>query len=190
MTTAVLCIGTELTRGEITNTNATWLSEELTLIGHEVAETVVVPDDRAAIREVLGRLGAAHKVIISTGGLGPTTDDITAECVAAVIGVPMETHAASLEAIRTRIARFGRTLTPSNAKQADFPRGAAILPNPNGTAPGFAVTIAKARAFFMPGVPAEMKPMFANFIAPELRALVSGGSHQVRLRPFGLPEST
>jgi nicotinamide-nucleotide amidase len=190
MTTAVLCIGTELTRGEINNTNATWLCEELTLIGHEVAETVVVPDDRAAIRAVLQRLGAAHGVIVSTGGLGPTTDDITSECAAAVLGVPLERHEQSLDAIRARFARFGRPMTASNAKQADFPRGAAILPNPNGTAPGFAVSIGKARAFFMPGVPGEMKPMFANFIAPELRALVTGGSHQVRLRTFGLPEST
>src|SRR5882672_4163740 len=190
MTTAVLCIGTELTRGEITNTNATWLCEELTLIGHEVAETVVVPDDRGAIQAVLERLARSNAIIVSTGGLGPTTDDITSECAAAVVGVPLERHEASLEAIRARMARFGRTVAPSNAKQADFPRGATILPNPNGTAPGFVVTIGKARAFFMPGVPTEMKPMFANHVAPDLRALVTGGSHQVRLRTFGMPEST
>jgi nicotinamide-nucleotide amidase len=190
MTTAVLCIGTELTRGEIMNTNATWLCEELTLIGHEVSETVVVPDDREAIKTVLVRLSRANRVIVSTGGLGPTTDDITSECAAAVIGVALERHEPSFEAIRTRMARFGRAVAPSNAKQADFPGGAAILPNPNGTAPGFAVTIGKARAFFMPGVPGEMKPMFANHVAPDLRVLVTGGSHQVRLRTFGLPEST
>ena len=152
MTTAVLCIGTELTRGEITNTNATWLCEELTLIGHEVSETAVVPDDRGAIQAVLERLARSNAIIVSTGGLGPTTDDITSECAAAVVGVPLERHEPSLEAIRVRMARFGRTVAPSNAKQADCPRGAAILPNPNGTAPGFAVTIGKARAFFMRGM--------------------------------------
>ncbi len=189
MTSVVLSIGTELTRGEIANTNATWLCEELTLIGHEVTEAAVVPDDRADIKGSLTRLAAAHSVIVSTGGLGPTTDDITSECVAAVLGVPLECHAPSLEAIRVRMAKFGRTVTPSNAKQADFPRGATILPNPNGTAPGFAVSIGHCRAFFMPGVPSEMKPMFANHVAPDLRTLVTGGAYQVRLRTFGMPES-
>ena len=189
MTAAVFSIGTELTRGEIANTNATWLSEELTLIGHDVTETSVVPDDRHDIRTALTRLAAAHTVIVCTGGLGPTTDDITSECVAAVLGVPLERDATSLESIRTRMARFGRTVAESNAKQADFPRGATILPNANGTAPGFAVTIGKCRAFFMPGVPAEMKPMFANHVAPDLRTLVTGGSYQVRLKTFGMPES-
>lgn len=189
MTSAVLSIGTELTRGEIANTNCTWLCEELTLIGHEVTEAAVVPDDRDDIRRTLERLAAKHVLIVSTGGLGPTTDDITSECVAAVLGVPLERDAASLEAIAARMARFGRTVTPSNAKQADFPRGATILSNPNGTAPGFAVNIGRCRAFFMPGVPAEMKPMFANHVAPDLRTLVSGGSYQVRLRTFGMPES-
>jgi nicotinamide-nucleotide amidase len=190
MTSAVLSIGTELTRGEIANTNATWLCEELTLIGHEVTEAVVVPDDRDEIRRTLERLAAKHGVIVSTGGLGPTTDDITNECVAAALGVALERDVASLEAIAARMARFGRTITPSNAKQADFPSGATILPNPNGTAPGFAVNIGgHCRAFFMPGVPAEMKPMFANHVAPDLRMLVTGGSYQVRLRTFGMPES-
>jgi nicotinamide-nucleotide amidase len=189
MTSAVLSIGTELTRGEIANTNATWLCEELTLIGHEVTEGAVIPDDRADIRSTLTRLAAGHSVIVSTGGLGPTTDDITSECVASVLGVPLERHAASLEVIRARMAKFGRAVTTSNAKQADFPRGATILPNPNGTAPGFAVDIGKCRAFFMPGVPSEMKPMFANHVAPDLRTLVIGGSYQVRLRTFGMPES-
>ncbi|HVW26165.1 MAG TPA: competence/damage-inducible protein A [Polyangiaceae bacterium] len=189
MTAAVFCIGTELTRGEIANTNATWLCEELTLVGHEVTEVAVVPDDRANIQSALARLAATHSVIVSTGGLGPTTDDITSECVAAVLGVPLERDAASLEAVRARMARFGRALTDSNAKQADFPRGATVLPNPNGTAPGFVVNIGRCRLFVMPGVPNEMKPMFANHVAPDLRTLVSGGSYQVRLRTFGMPES-
>jgi nicotinamide-nucleotide amidase len=189
MSTAVLCIGTELTRGEITNTNATWLCEELTLIGHEVIETLVVADDRGAICDALRRLGAAVDVIACTGGLGPTTDDITSECVAVVTDSPLERDEGSLEAIRTRMARFGRTVSASNAKQADFPRGAVVLPNANGTAPGFSTRVGKARAFFMPGVPGEMKLMFATYVAPELGTLVTGGSHQIRLRTFGMSES-
>src|SRR5439155_1560267 len=128
-------------------------------------------------------------VIVCTGGLGPTTDDITSECVATVAGVPVERDAASLEAIRTRMARFGRAVSPSNAKQADFPRGSVILSNANGTAPGFSLRVGKARGFFMPGVPGEMKPMFTAHVAPELATGLQGGSHQVRLRTFGLPES-
>ncbi len=190
MAAAVLCIGTELTRGEISNTNATWLCEELTRLGLDVAEEATLPDDRARIQVALRRLGEDHDVIVSTGGLGPTTDDITSECVAAVVGVPLERHEPSLAAITALMARFGRAVAPSNAKQADFPKGAAVLANDHGTAPGFAVTIGKARAFFMPGVPGEMKPMFATHVAPVLRSLVQGGIHQVRLRTFGMPEST
>jgi nicotinamide-nucleotide amidase len=189
MTAAVLSIGTELTRGEITNTNATWLAEELTRLGHEVTESSVVPDDRAAITAALARLGSSHDLVVCTGGLGPTTDDITSECVATTLGVPLERDGASLSAIETRMSRFGRVVAPSNAKQADFPRGAAILTNEHGTAPGFAVTIGRARMYFMPGVPGEMKPMFASGVAPALPGMVSGGSHQVRLKTFGMPES-
>lgn len=190
MTAAVFCIGTELTRGEIVNTNAAWLSEELTRIGLEVTEVLVVADDRPAIVSALERLGAGHDVVVCTGGLGPTTDDITSECVAAVLGVPLDRDDASYGAIRTRMERFGRVMAPSNAKQADFPRGATILPNPDGTAPGFSIRVGRALMSFMPGVPSEMKPMFANHVAPGARALVSGASFQVRLKTFGLPEST
>lgn len=190
MTAAVLSIGTEITRGEITNTNSSWLCEELTRAGLEVSTADTVPDDRDAIRDVLRRLGDRHSLVVCTGGLGPTTDDITSECVADVLGVPLDRDADSLEAIFQRLARSGRTLTESNAKQADFPRGARVLPNPHGTAPGFAVRIGRAECFFMPGVPGEMKPMFTAFVEPRARAAVSTGIHQVRLRTFGLAEST
>jgi nicotinamide-nucleotide amidase len=189
MTAAVLSIGTELTRGEITNTNATWLCEELTRLGIDVTEAEMVPDDRADIHASLKRLGAKHDVIVCTGGLGPTTDDITSECVATVLGVPLDRDTPSLETIRERMARFGRVVAESNAKQADFPRGAVILPNANGTAPGFSVKLERARAFFMPGVPGEMKPMFTKHVVPALLPMVTGGIHQVRLKTFGMPES-
>ena len=84
MTAAVFSIGTEITRGEIDNTNASWLSEELSRIGLVVAEIAAVPDDRTLILAALERLGQAHDIVACTGGLGPTTDDITSECVAAV----------------------------------------------------------------------------------------------------------
>jgi nicotinamide-nucleotide amidase len=190
MTAAIFSIGTEITRGEIDNTNASWLSEQLTQIGLDVTEIAAVPDDRTLIEAALARLGNVHDLAVCTGGLGPTTDDITSECVAAVLGVPLERDEASYDAIRVRMERFGRTMAPSNAKQADFPRGASVMPNSNGTAPGFSVRLGRAEMFFMPGVPSEMKPMFSSHVAPRARAMVSQASYQVRLKTFGMPEST
>lgn len=189
MSAAVLCIGTELTRGEIVNTNASWLAETLTDAGLEVTAIESIPDERKLIVETLHRLSAQHLVIVCTGGLGPTTDDITSECVAEVLGVPLERDAASLEAIRTRMEKFGRVMADSNKKQADFPAGAQVLPNRKGTAPGFAVQLGHARAFFMPGVPREMKTMFAELVAPALGPFLRGAMHQVRLKTFGMTES-
>src|SRR5689334_13340351 len=154
MSAAILCIGTELTRGELLNGNATWLAEALTTIGFEVAALDCVADDPEAIERALSRLHAEHRVLVCTGGLGPTTDDITTECAARMHGAPLERDAESLERIRERMRRFGRTMAESNAKQADFPRGARILPNDHGTAPGFSLSHTGCDSFFMPGVPA------------------------------------
>src|SRR5687768_2036380 len=189
MTAAVLCIGTELTRGELLNSNATWLAEALTRIGLEVTALDCVDDDRGRIEAALRRLAGENRVVVCTGGLGPTTDDITTECAARVAGVALQRDAASLSHIEQLLSRYGRKMADSNAKQADFPVGARILPNPNGTAPGFRVSLLGASAYFMPGVPREMKAMFEASVAPELQPLVSDSRHQIVLRCFGLPES-
>jgi nicotinamide-nucleotide amidase len=189
MTCAVLCIGTELTRGELTNTNASWLCGGLTDLGFEVVEDVVVDDDRGRIVATLERLGRFAKIIVCTGGLGPTTDDLTADAVAQHLGKKLVTDETSLENIKRRIEKFGRTMSASNAKQADFPEGSEIMPNPVGTAPGFSVQIGEATAFFMPGVPREMKKMFEDHVVPRITPLAPNNSYQVRLRTFGLPES-
>src|SRR3954469_18984127 len=99
MTAAVLCIGTELTRGELLNSNATWLAESLTRIGLEVTSVDCVDDDRARIEGYLRRLSAEHQVVVCTGGLGPTTDDMTTECAARVAGVDLARDQASLDHI-------------------------------------------------------------------------------------------
>ena len=189
MTAAVLCIGTELTRGELLNSNATWLAESLTRIGLEVTAVDCVDDDRGRIEAYLRRLSGEHQLLVCTGGLGPTTDDITTECAARVAGVELERDAGSLAQIEALLSRFGVKMAASNAKQADFPAGARILPNPNGTAPGFSVRLGDATAYFMPGVPAEMRAMFQASIEPDLAALVSQPRRQIVLRCFGLPES-
>jgi nicotinamide-nucleotide amidase len=189
MSASVLCIGTELTRGEIVNTNATWLAGELTAIGYDVVEVTVVDDDPSRIVATLERLAAQSRVIVATGGLGPTTDDLTAAAVARAMGVALERHQPSIEAIRRRFEGLGRKMSPSNEKQADVPRGADVLPNPVGTAPGFAVTIAGARAYFLPGVPREMKRLYADHVAPQIAKTAPNLTYQIRLKTFGLPES-
>lgn len=196
---AIVCIGTELTRGEIHNTNATWLAERLTAIGLEVTGITAVADDATAIASALDRASRDNLLVACTGGLGPTTDDITSATVAAWQGVERVRDPQVLAGIEARLTRAGRPLTASNAQQADFPAGARILANPHGTAPGFAVTRLPAppapagasacQLFFMPGVPREMKPMFESFVAPAAQALVQGAQRQVRLRCFGVPES-
>lgn len=189
MSAAVLSIGTELTRGELVNTNAAWLGERLTGLGFEVVEQSTVDDDEGRIAEALGRLAGRARVVVATGGLGPTTDDLTTASVAKALGVPLVRDAAALAQLERRYASYGRRMPPSNAKQADFPEGAAIVPNPNGTAPGFAVDLAGCRAFFLPGVPSEMRSMFAASIAPEIAPLGERTIHQEHVRVFGLGES-
>lgn len=189
MTCAVLSIGTELTRGELVNSNAAFLSAELTSIGFEVIEQCVVDDDDARIVAALDRLARRAKVLVCTGGLGPTSDDRTTAAVAKAIGAPLVRDEASLEHIRRRFEKLGRTMSESNAKQADFPEGATVLPNPVGTAPGFMVELHGCRMFFLPGVPREMSRMFDEQVAPRVRELSPNDSHQIRLRTFGLPES-
>jgi nicotinamide-nucleotide amidase len=189
MTAAIFSIGTELTRGEIVNTNASWLSAELTAIGFEVAEAATVDDDPARIIATLKRLATAHDVIVATGGLGPTTDDLTSAAVADALGVPMVRDAASIEAIKRRFESFGRVMTPSNEKQADFPKGATVLTNPIGSAPGFGVRLGESLVFFMPGVPVEMRRMFADHVVPAIAALAPKITFQRRIKTFGMGES-
>ena len=179
MTCAVLSIGTEITRGELVNSNASWLATGLTDLGFEVVEHCSVDDDKARIVAALERLAGNVKIIVCTGGLGPTTDDLTTEAVASAVGVGLERDEGSLDHIRRRFEKLGRTMSDSNAKQADFPAGATILPNPIGTAPGFMVELKGVRAFFMPGVPREMKRMFDEHVIPRIRELAPNDSHQV-----------
>ena len=186
---AIVCIGTELTRGEIHNTNATWLAERLTALGLEVSCIESVADDPEEIRRALDQVSSHSRIVAATGGLGPTTDDITSASVASWLGVARLRDASVIAGLEARLARAGRTLTASNAQQADFPEGATILENPNGTAPGFGVARGQCRLFFMPGVPREMKPMFERFVAPAAQSLVQGAQRQIRLRCFGVPES-
>jgi nicotinamide-nucleotide amidase len=189
MTAAVLSIGTELTRGELVNTNAAWLGEELTKLGFDVVEHSTVDDHLDRIVTLARRFAEAHRVVIVTGGLGPTSDDLTAEAAAKAAGVELRRDESIVEAIRLKFKAFGRVMPESNAKQGDFPEGAEILSNPMGTAPGFAMALGQARFFFVPGVPREMKHIFHESIVPAIAALAEPRTHQVHLRTFGMTES-
>ncbi|MDH3199527.1 MAG: competence/damage-inducible protein A [Myxococcales bacterium] len=189
MTAAVLSIGTELTRGELVNTNATWLSEELTQLGFEVVEHATVDDDLERIVTLIRRFSETHQVVVATGGLGPTTDDLTTAAAAKAAGVDLLRDESVVEGIRRKFEAFGRVMPESNAKQGDFPAGADVLPNPVGTAPGFAIGLGKARLFFVPGVPREMKHIFVESIRPAIAGLAERRTHQIHIRTFGMTES-
>ncbi|EYF03582.1 CinA family nicotinamide mononucleotide deamidase-related protein [Chondromyces apiculatus] len=189
MTVALLSIGTELTRGEIVNTNASWLASELTAVGFTVNTSDTVDDDLDRIVAALHRLAETHPLVISTGGLGPTTDDLTALAAARAGGVELVRDESTLLAIRRRVEARGKTMNAGHEKQADVPANSEILPNSAGTAPGFAIRLRNATVYFLPGVPREMKTMFAEQVLPRIRSSAPNNTHQFRLRTYGLGES-
>ncbi|MBL9021783.1 MAG: competence/damage-inducible protein A [Myxococcales bacterium] len=190
MAVALLSIGTELTRGEIVDTNAAWLAATLTEEGFDVACAQVVGDEHEHIVATLQRLGAEQRIVIVTGGLGPTSDDITTACAAQAAKVDLVLDESALLSIRRKVEAKGRLVTKHHEKQAEIPRGAEILPNADGTAPGYSIAIDSARFFFLPGVPREMKRMFKEQVLPRIRPIAPNDTYVVRLRTFGLPEST
>lgn len=189
MRAALLATGTELTRGELINSNAAWLSERLTELGFEVIEHAVVPDDAEQIARTLARFGREVKLVVCTGGLGPTSDDLTAAVVARVIGAKLVRHAPTLARIEARYRAAGAAMPALNAKQADVPEGARVLDNAVGTAPGFAVRIDRAESYFLPGPPGEMRHVFETYLVPDLAHRVRRTTHQVHIRVYGLRES-
>jgi len=189
MTVALLGIGTELTRGDLANTNGCWLAQELTNLGFEVTAIDVVDDEPSRIVSALNRLAVVHELIVCTGGLGPTTDDLTADCAAQALKTELTLHAPSVAAITERLARYGRQLSDSNKKQAYFPAGAVVLPNDWGTAPGFSIQLGQAQVFFLPGVPTEMMALFEHRVVERLGVPVDRTPFEVMLRTYGLPES-
>ena len=189
MTVALLSIGTELTRGEIVNTNGAWLAAELTAAGFHVVAVETAPDDLDLVASATQRLAASHRLVIATGGLGPTTDDLTADAAARAAGVDLVRDESALLAIRRRVESRGKEMTPGLEKQALVPAGSELLPNANGTAPGFSMQLGDSAVFFLPGVPREMKRMFTEQVLPRVRPNAPNNGYQVRLRTYGLGES-
>jgi nicotinamide-nucleotide amidase len=194
----ILCIGTELLLGNITNGNARWLAEQLAALGLPHHRQTVVGDNRerlmAAVREAAGRC----RVLITTGGLGPTPDDLTTEALAAAFNTPLVEHPEIWAEIQARLRAGGRVCSPSNRQQAFLPAGAQVLPNPTGTAPGMVWTPPAGAGIqpgftvlTFPGVPSEMEAMWRATAAPWLRAagLAEGVFASRMLRFWGVSES-
>ncbi|MGZ6071385.1 MAG: competence/damage-inducible protein A, partial [Myxococcaceae bacterium] len=147
-----LCTGDELLTGVTTDTNSTWFQERLLQHGEQVARTTVVGDVREEILEALRALSARADVVLVSGGLGPTADDLTAEVAAEAAGARLVLHPAALEALETRFAVRGLTVTENNIKQVMVPEGAEVVLNPAGSAPMFVLRLGKAVFYFVPGV--------------------------------------
>lgn len=169
MKAEILCVGTELLLGDIVNTNAVYLAKELAKLGINVYHQAVVGDNperlKASLKEALSRCD----LVITTGGLGPTCDDLTKETAAEVLGLPMEENAEELHHIKEYFQKINRTMTDNNRKQALIPKGAVILKNGFGTAPGILAENNGKFLALLPGPPREMRPMFDNELAPILK---------------------
>jgi nicotinamide-nucleotide amidase len=191
MKSEIISIGSELTSGQNLDTNCQWLSRRLAEIGIPVGWHTTVADDLednvAAFRIAAGRA----RLVLVTGGLGPTQDDLTREALARLAGVELVFHPESLEIIRGMFARFNRPMPERNRVQAMFPAGAEPIPNTRGTAPGIWMTIGDSLLIAMPGVPSEMHVMFEKRVKPRLLEMELGQGVLVerKLNCFGSGES-
>lgn len=190
MRSVLVCVGDELLAGVIVNTNAAMIGESLQTVGAPLVWSACVGDEEDAIADVVRRAAGDADVVIVTGGLGPTQDDLTREALARLMGVELVRDEEAVESIRERFRSFGREMPASNAKQGDVPRGARPIPNPWGTAPGIRAELDGAVIYAIPGVPGEAQRMLDDHILPEIGAGSGVASIRARvLRCVGLPES-
>jgi nicotinamide-nucleotide amidase len=187
----LLMIGTELLLGQVADTNAAYMGRQLAENGVNLYQKTTVGDNPARIVGALNEALARADVVLCSGGLGPTEDDITKECVAEALGWPLEYHPEIYEAIRARFSRLGREITENNKRQAMLPRGAEAVENPHGTAPGLIAASERGIVICMPGVPHELKPMLDDQIIPWLkrRFSISGVLRYRSLKVCGIGES-
>lgn len=191
MQAEILMIGTELLLGQIQDTNATFMAQILAENGINLFWKTTVGDNRARILTALDRALDRSDVVLCSGGLGPTEDDITRECVAELLNRPLEYHEELFESILQRFTHVRAKITENNKKQAQLPQGAQAIPNPNGTAPGILVEDAGGIIICMPGVPSELKPMLTDQVIPWLRRRfgITGVLHYRVLKVCGMGES-
>lgn len=173
MTVEFICVGTELLLGNIVNTNAAYLAEQCAGLGLESYYQTVVGDNAERLEGMLGTAMGRSDIVILSGGLGPTEDDLTKEVAAKVCGRRLFLHEPSRAAIEKFFADRGTEPTENNWKQAMLPEGAVVLDNPNGTAPGVIMETDAARVILLPGPPNELSPMFENSVKPYLSRLTN-----------------
>jgi len=177
LSAAIIAVGSELLTPHKTDTNSLYITEVLNDLGIAVAFKAIVGDNRAELTAHVAHALARHPVLILTGGLGPTDDDLTREVVAAHLGLPLEDDAAILDAIERRFASRGWKMPAVNRRQAQVPRGATVLQNPHGTAPGLWIAHGQRMIVLLPGPPREMQPMMDG----EVRRRLSEVAGDVRL---------
>ena len=196
MNAEIITIGDEITSGQLLDTNSQWLSLRLEELGIRVLYHSTVGDELEPCAEVFRHAIERADVLVATGGLGPTADDLTRDALALATGRPLQLNAAALEHIRHFFAQRQRPMPPQNARQAMFPAGSRVIPNPHGTAPGIDMDApcegrSPCRVFALPGVPAEMVEMWNDSVAPAIRGLP--GRRRVirrrRIHCFGAGES-
>ncbi|AIY82297.1 hypothetical protein U729_846 [Clostridium baratii str. Sullivan] len=185
----ILSVGTEILLGDILNTNSRYLSKELANLGIDVYYHQVVGDNRERILGALKEAFSRSDIIITTGGLGPTKDDMTKELVAEFLGVDMYLHEESLKKIEDYFKKMGRIPVKSNEKQAYFPKEAIILENNNGTAPGAIFEKGGKAIIVLPGPPKEMESMFNESVRKYLESLTGYTIVSEVIRVFGIGES-
>lgn len=187
----IICTGDEVLTGKITNTNFSYMAQKLEDVGLSVYWGTTVGDDREALLEAFRLASARADAVIVNGGLGPTVDDLSQEIAAQAAGVELVLHEDWLARMQDFFAKRARTMPPNNVKQAMLPSTAEMIDNPIGTACGFALDIGKARFFFTPGVPRELRRMLEEQVIPRILAR-SGAPSSIYLKRFhsyGLGES-
>ncbi len=190
MTAEILCVGTELLLGDIVNTNAAYMSQQLAELGIHVYKHTAVGDNPERLSRALDAAFVDADLVITSGGLGPTYDDLTKETVAAYFGRKMVLHEPSLIAIKTFFEKTGRRMPQNNEKQAMMPEGAIIFPNSYGTAPSLAIEGENGKtAIMLPGPPNELIPLFAEQVRPYLEGRRSSVLVSKNIHIFGMGES-
>ena len=189
MIAELICVGTELLMGQVLNTNAHFIAKELAPSGVDMYHQIVVGDNPKRLTEAVETALSRADVVLLSGGLGPTDDDLTKETVAKALGKELVLFDDEWEKLKFWFASKGRTIAPNNKKQAMFPKDAIILENPNGTAPGCIMEADGKAAVLMPGPPRELQPMFINHVLPWLLEKAGHRLYSREIRIFGMGES-
>lgn len=189
MTGEILCVGTELLLGDIINTNAAFLARELAALGIGVYHQTVVGDNGGRLREAVELALSRSDLLVMTGGLGPTYDDITKETATKALGKKLVWNQQAYDRMEAYFARTGRVMSENNRKQAMMPEGAVVFQNENGTAPGAAMESGEKVIVLLPGPPSEMEPMFCNQVRPYLEGKTGQTFLSRTVHLFGIGES-